>query len=485
MTVSLTSLIILSLVGAIGFLAYRYHHLKQTHANTENELGQLKITLNEITGELDRIEAESRTPSMVDQLTGLPTHQVFEDRLKQTIHNSQRQQSLFAVLALDIDNLSQIDKLGEDLGDNIIKEIAQRFQVSIRQVDTVSRVAGGYFLFLLPRLSRPETAIYVAQRVQDNLLDAIKIGGYEVKVTVSMGIAVYPVDGADSNTLTQLADSALKQAKRNGKNKYQFYQSELHHLGEKELSISKLIRSGELTQHLMIQYRPYFDSVAKKVVYIQATPHLHHPKYGVIPFTNYRNVAENSGKMLEINAWLLRESIQKYKAWKQNGLDAEILAIPVSLKQLENAHFIYTLKEIREELNAKAITLVLEVMDDNMPQNSSYIENLFLTLSEENIKVSVGVIALGHFAIQKINKIPLAYLRIDAELIKQATQHQDKEGILIKLIELAKDENIIVMAEGVENENQKNRLIRLGCQLMEGKLFGVMMPTGSVLETEN
>ena len=313
-------------------------------------------------------------------------------------------------------------------------------------------------------------------------MQSFKIEGYELAVTVSIGIAVYPVDGADPIELIENAATAMRQAKTQGQNKYKFCQSDLQHLGQRELNLVHLIRSPDLFNNLHVQYKPYFNAESNKVYYVQAIPHLRDTIVGMVPFSNFASIAENSGKMLEIYQWLLRQSLKQCQVWSKEGFKPQFVALPIALRQLENAHFIYTINEVMQEFKENNVSLVLDIYDDKLPQNPIFIENLFNTLNDAGIRVAVGVIALGHFAMQKINKIPLNYLKIDAKLVESAASFKDKELILNKIIELAKDENITVIAEGIDNENQKQRLQKLGCELMEGKVFGYLMPTGSVLE---
>lgn len=427
--------------------------------------------------DINNVIAENTSDSIrVDSLTGLPNRHVFEDRLTQAVNNGSRQKTLFAVMSLCVSNWD----------DELLAELAARLQMSIRQVDTVSRFADGYFLFLLPHLTRPETAIYVAQRVQDNLLQSFKIENKEVTADFSMGISIYPIDGSSNEALLKNADSAMRQAQHSGKNQYQFYRPELHHLGQRELGVAQLIRGGDsLYEHLQVRYKPFFNSSTNKVVYVQSTPHIHHPKFGMMPYTEFCRIAENSGKMLQINQWLLDTSIQQFNKWRHHGFTPEYLAINSTLKQLENPDFVYKLSDFSKLLQQDAVNLVLEITDDAIPQNPDFIQKLFNTLTADNIKVAVDVVSLAQFATQKINKIPITYLKIDSGIVKKATNHQKKEDILFKIIELATEERIIVLAEGVDNNHQKIRLQSLGCELMEGQLFGYLMPTGSVLELES
>lgn len=480
---TISTIVITVLLVSLLVITFKYLQLKSLFQKAESELTHLQDEHAEITRETAHQEAVPH--DALDALTGLPNRMVFEDRLTQAINQSKRRQALFAVMALNVDNLSEIRQISEEVQDQLLSDLGRRLQMSIRQVDTLSRFADGYFLFLLPHLSRPETAIYVAQRIQDNLMQSFKIKEHDLFLNVSMGISIHPIDGETKESLLKSADSAMHQAKNSGKNQYQFSQPELHNLGQRELNIAHLIRGENLFKSLQVLYKPFFNPQTNEPIYIQATAHMHHPKLGMVSFTEFGQIAENSGKMLDINEWLLKKALEQLEKWYQENFKPEYIAITASLKQLENPHFIYKLIEIKNQSRIENLKFVLEISDDSMPQNPVYLEKLFNMLNEADIKVSVGVISLARFATQKINKIPLSYLKIDSRLLKEAGIHSEKEDILNKIIALAKDENIIVMAEGVDTEKQKQRLQILGCELMEGKLFGYLMPTGSVLELES
>lgn len=482
MTIDLYLITILILVGLLAYCYIALIRTKRRAQETEIKYKKLRTAHDEIIGEINKIANEPINPEMMDSLSGLPGRRVFEDRIQQSINHSTREKALFAVVCVDIDNFKSINELGKDIGDKVLRELGSRLQMSVRQVDTVTRYVGSCYYLLLPHLTRAETAIYVAQRIQDNLLQTFKIDGHDVTVTVSIGIAIYPIDGGDTTSLIENAAHAMRLAKQQGKNRYQFCQNDLQNLGQRELTLAHLIRTPEFFTQLQVQYKPYFNAETNKVVYVQAIPHLRDPKFGMIPFLQFANITENAGKMLELNKWLLRQSLAQCVAWKNDNFQPEYLAIPVSLRQLENAHFVYALNDLLNEVKEISVKLVLDIYDDKMPQNPIFIENLFHSLNKTGIKVTVGVIALGHFAMQKINKIPLSYLKIDSKLVEGAVAFKDKEFILNQIITLAQDENIIVIAEGIDNESQKIRLKKLGCEIMEGKAFGYLMPSGSVIE---
>lgn len=466
---------LLILSGMLLSLLIKYRRLKSDCLKKSEEISTLKAEHDLIMGEVNELSEESIPQDSIDSITGLPNRTVFEDRLALAILNNQRQKSLFAVMSLTIDNLEDFEDLSVEDHNQLLRDFTRRLQMSVRQVDTISRFANCYFLFLLPYLSKPETAIYVAQRIQDNLLLSFKINKQDINLHVSMGISVYPIDGQDVDVLLKHADTAMRLAKQKGKNQYQFSQPELHHLGQRELNIVNLIRSDQLCDLLSVQYK-YFSNPenarANKIVYVQATPHINHPEIGKIPFSELQPLAENSGRMTEVQEWLLEKISLQMDKWHAERMKPDYIAISTSLRQLENHHLIYKIIDVKNSERFKSSQFVLEISDDHAVQNPAYLEKLFTMLDESNIQISVGIVTLARFSRNKIGKIPLSYLKIDSQLVKDAALNQEKEDIIFKIIELAKLENIMIVAEGVESNNQRTKLQNMGCNLIEDELIG-------------
>lgn len=477
-TLLYTTLIIIAVLGwsLCAFQAVKINKLKKYIADVETELMKLKNTDEAVIEGIADINHQELTKVMFDPLTGLISRQIFEDRLLQTINQSMRLQTSFAVMAIDVDQFKDINKFGYDIGDKFLIELANRLQMSIRQIDTLTRFAGDNFLILLPQLAKPETAAYVAQRIQDNLFQSFKINENEFVATASIGIVIYPIDGDNIHTLLLNAETSLHQAKSHGKNTYQFFQKDIHLLGERELSLSACIRSSDVVNRLIIQYQAYYDVNSSQPYYVQATPFLHHPDLGMITFTKFAKVAENSGKIIEIGEWLLHQAIQQFKKWDTAGFKPKHLAIDVTLRQIENPHFIYLLSDAIKQLNLETTQLVLDITDDNFPVNNVFIDRIFTKINEMGVKIAVGVIALGHFSAQKVGNIPISYLKIDRKLIHSSTVNHNHHEVLNTIIALAKEEKIMVMAEGIDDETKKMLLKELGCDVMEGKIFSHLLP---------
>ncbi len=427
-------------------------------------------------GHKERFLAEmnkNNTSNMtLDPLTGLPDVQVFTDRLLQALNQSKRHKMSFAVMILNLRGVSTFnEELGYDAGDKIIIETANRLKKIIRQVDTVVRYIGSDFVFLLPLLSKPETAAYVAQRAQDALMKPFDIDGKEISVSANMGISIYPVDGEDEASLLKRAEDALQQAKLSGKNTYQFYQKELQMLGQRELSITACFRSANFTDYLLVRYQPHIDVETNQVTCIQAILYFKHPEYGLIPFSEFCKLSENAGRIVEIGEFLLKISIAQFKQWDSENFKPPLLSITVSMKQIENTKFLQTLSQVLQETGFDAKKIMFEISENVLAENSKAVENGFEMLARLGIKISVGIFALGHFAINKISKIPIDYLKIDGRLIQDVLTHDENKHILVMIIGLAKDSKITVVADGIENKEEKILLTQLGCRIMQGKLF--------------
>lgn len=417
----------------------------------------------------------------LDSVTGLPDTQVFTDRLNQAVNQSKRHKMSFAVMRLDLNELSLInDEAGYDIGDKILVETAKRMKLVIRQVDTVTRYIGSNFVFLLPLLTKPETAAYVAQRAQDSMIKPYEIDGKQFSVTASIGIAIFPSDGEDATSLLKNAEIALQKSKTDGKNAYQFFQKELQMLGQRELSLTSTLRGPGVTDLLLVRYQPHIDVQTNTIACVQAVLYLQHPEYGLIAFPDFYKLAENAGKITDVGEWLLTTAIRQFKQWETENFKPPLISMSVSLKQIENPRFLYRLSELLQETEFDPNRIVLEVSENLLTNNSVAVDNGFSMLNRMGIKLSVGVFALGQFALSKISQIPINYLKIDGRLIQDVLNHHENENILGLIINLAKDSQITVIAEGVEHKNQEVLLKQLGCTIMQGGLFASPQPADAV-----
>lgn len=464
--------------AALLWLVYRFisdyreiSRLEKHSTDTETKLKQETANSARLAAELDELKQQFTHNVIYDSLTGLPGRQVYYDRLLQTFNQSSRYQLSFGVMFLDLDGFKIINEaLGHDVGDELLKEVAVRLEGTIRQVDTISRFAGDEFVFILPQLSKPETAAYVAQRLLNVISQPFVIRGQELYVTASIGIATYPLDGDTTAVLLKNAGNALHQAKTRGRNNYQFYREEMHTLSQRELILSSSLQHKDIYQDFSLLYQPEVNVINKEVVCMQALLHWKHPDFGLIALPEFLTLAENCSKINEIGDWVLRNALQQLKKWQTQKFFPRAISIPVSLRQLENPHFTYKAAQLLQELKLDPSMLVLEI-SESILHKMELVEKVAHMLKHMGVQIAIKDFGAGNLALQHLKRFPIDYLKISSVLTQDITINKESEAIVKMILALAKTLQITAVAAGVESPKQKVMLIELGCQIMEGHLF--------------
>ncbi len=407
-----------------------------------------------------------------DSLTGLPGWQIFEDRLKQVLNQSKRHGLTFAILFLDLDDFKIInDVLGLEAGDQLLKEVAERLQASVRQMDTVSRFTGDEFVFILPQVSKPETSAYVAQRLLNAITQPFRIKDQELFITASAGIAIYPADGEEVSMLLQNAESALHQAKAHGDNNYQFYRREMHMISRRELILSSALHNPDTYKEFSLCYQPELSLETKQIICMETFLRWQHPDFGLISTDDFLRFAENTGTILLIGEWILRNACEQFITWQSMGVHPQKIAVNVSLRQLENPHFAYNVSRILQELNLNPDNLILQISEMLLLTKLGLIEKTLHTLKQLGVHIGVTDFGTGNISLQHLRSFPLDYLKLSRELITDITSNEETKAIVKMIIALADTLKLQVIVDGVENAEQKLLLKELGCDLMQGNIF--------------
>lgn len=447
--------------------------LKKQLKNTETQLHTAVTKQTVLLSELNEIKEKYTQNVLYDPLTELPRRHVFEDRLTQAIHQSERYQLTFAVLFLDIDGFKIInDALGHDVGDELLRQAALRLKKAIRQVDSVSYFGGDEFVIVLP-LAKAETAAYVAQRLLNTIADPLQIEGNELYITASIGIAVYPLDGVDAKALLTNAGNALHQAKIHGRNTYQFFHEKMQAMSKRQLRLSSRLQHSEVYHEFSIYYQPQVHSETKKIISMQALLHWQHPELGLLPLSEFLQLAENIGKINEIGEWLLRNALQQLQKWSTEGSHQDIaVAVSVSMRQLENPHFSYKISHLLQEMKVNPSSLILEISEGMVLNKIGIIENCVYMLKQLGVKIAWVDFGMGHLSLQYLKRFSIDYLKMTSSLIQDLTINTDSEAIVSMIIALANSLQITLIADGVENAEQVKKLQELGCFVMQGTFFG-------------
>lgn len=446
--------------------------MKKKLSTTQMQLETATKKQHVLATELNELKEKYTQNVLYDPLTELPRRQIFEDRLTQTVHQGERYHLTFAVLFLDIDGFKVInDALGHDVGDELLRQVALRLKDTIRQVDSISHFGSDEFVVILP-LAKAETAAYVAQRLLNVIAEPLQIFNNELFITTSIGISIFPADGNETKTLLANAGNALHQAKKQGRNTYQFFHADMQTVSKRQLKLDSCLQNTAVYQEFFIYYQPQVHSKTKKIIGMQVLLHWQHPEFGLIPMHEFLPIAENVGKINEIGEWLLRSVLQQLQKWQKMGFYSGFISVPVSIKQLESPHFTYKVSHILQEMKLNPVSLMLEISEGILINKLGIIENSVYILKQLGVQIAIVDFGTGHLSLQDLQRFTIDYLKISSTLIQEITTNKENEAIINMIIALANSLHITIVAEGVETEEQAKRLEALGCFVMQGKLFG-------------
>lgn len=475
----LSTTIILSLLLIASFTRsyYKTNLLKKSLTSAENQLQEQTIKQASVLQAFDELKEKLHHNMLYDALTGLPGRTMFDDRLQQTINQSKRYKLPFAVMCLDLDGFRLINEaLGHDIGDELLKEVSKRLKNAIRKMDTLSRFGGDEFVLILSHLSKAESVVYVAQRFLNVLSQPFKIREHELYITGSIGISTFPLDGNDVNTLLKHADNALHQAKVKSRNTYQFYREEMHALSQRELVLNSTLQSQNIFKDFIIYYQPAVNVDTKQITNMQASLYWQHPDLGFISQNDFIKTAENGGRTGAIFEWLLRNSCYQLKKWhavdKSQSISVGVTVIP---HQLENLNFVNKISQILQEVQLAPSYLVIEISETFLLNKTDLVEKALNMLKHLGVQVAIKDYGIGHLSLQQLKHLPLDYIKIASELVKDITINKDSEMIVKMIIALSKSLQVTVAAEGISSEKQLMSLKEWGCSLMQGEFFSLPM----------
>ena len=386
-------------------------------------------------------------------------------------------------MILNIDEFNAINQVyGSVFGNKLLSEVANRLQTVLRQVDTVSRYAGDSYFFILPELSNPEVSVLVAQRIQDSIIQPFTIDNHRIFVTASIGISVFVSEDAESDKLVKNAEAALNKARASGRNTYRIHNQLEHKLNPDDESLNQYFSSNTFLEKLVMLYQPYIDINQDKICTVHAMPYFNHPENGMMPFHQFIHSAEENGKMVEIGKWQLREAIQQFKSWKTAGYRIENIMMSATLSQLESDNSIQYAADMIDKAGVDKSKIILDIANINAKLNSEAFKETLQALKDADMKIAINIMSLGRLALHNILEFPINYLKIDELLVKGLILNLDNEAIIASLIAISNNADIRVIAEGVDFDNQKEKLKELGCSIMKGKQFGGAVPGNELFE---
>ena len=428
-------------------------------------------TLEDIT---DRKVAENQVQFLAyyDALTELPNRTLLRDRLGKALAGSRRRKDKVAVLFLDLDRFKVInDSLGHSFGDLLLRKIADRLKSQVREQDTVARVGGDEFLVVLTDVKDGTDAAIAAEKIMDAMIAELVIQGRSFSVSCSMGISIFPEHGADSETLIKNADAAMYSAKESGRNTFQFFSEKMNAEVVERLTLEHGLRAALDKKEFFLVYQPQMDMATGTIVGFEALLRWQHPELGTIAPDRFMGIAENSGLILPIGAWVLRTACSQARKWQDEGLCATPVAVNVSAVQFRQPGFREVVSRVLSETGLACQYLELEVTESLLLSNADMTSSVLRELKGMGLKLAIDDFGTGYSSLSYLKQFPFSKLKIDRSFIRDVAVNSDDAAITTAIISMAKSLSLKVIAEGVENEAQMSFLRKLGCEEIQGYYF--------------
>ncbi len=440
---------------------------------------------------IERQRAETRiaTLAFYDSLTGLPNRQQFRDRIEQSLCSAQRYGRMMSLLFLDLDRFKQVnDNLGHTVGDQLLREVARRLIQSVRLSDhvsrpqtpdlqaSISRLGGDEFTVLLSEIRGVEDAARVAKRLLKSLGETIRVNGQEVFATTSIGIAVYPDDGEDAETLIRNADRAMYHAKSRGRNNYQFYTESLNDSGSRRLHLEAQLRRALERNELTIHYQPVHDTETSELTGAEALLRWDSPEAGSVSPAEFVPVAEESGLIAPIGEWVLRSACHQSRAWRDAGYRGIRMAVNLSGHQIRQSNLAEIVAGALEESGLEASDLELEITESTIMQDDQVTLDTLRELHRMGVGLALDDFGTGYSSLSYLRRFPINRVKIDRSFVREVTTCSDDAALTTAIVAMARSLRLGVVAEGVETREQADFLRLLGCHELQGYLFSPALP---------
>jgi len=418
-----------------------------------------------------------------DSLTNLPNRALLNDRLAQAISFAQRHHEKLAVLFMDLDRFKHInDSLGHSVGDHLLQSVGQRISECVRATDTVSRQGGDEFVVLFAEVSDANDAATCADKILAAVRRPHYIDEHDVHVTASVGIALYPDDGGDADTLIENADFAMYQAKDIGRDNYQFYRTDLNSTATDRQLLETDLRHAIHRQEFELYYQPKINLHTGAVSGAEALLRWRHPVRGVVSPAHFISIAEESGMIVPIGQWVLREACRQAKAWREAGLAPIRLAINVSAVELRAKDFASDVSSLLRETGFDPGMLELELTEAFLMQDSISTAEVLAAIKAVGVRLALDDFGTGYSSLSHMRRFPIDTLKVDKSFVRDVTTDAGDASVVSAVINMAKSLHIQVIAEGVETREQLEFLQEHGCPEAQGNYFSYPLVAGAFAE---
>jgi diguanylate cyclase (GGDEF)-like protein/PAS domain S-box-containing protein len=422
--------------------------------------------------ERKRAESQIRHLAEHDALTELPNRVLLLDRLEQALHKAQRSGTLVGLLFIDLDHFKNInDTLGHEIGDELLRHVSQRIQLALRASDTISRTGGDEFTVLLPDLNEPGDSERVTQTILASLARPVWLSDHEIVVSASIGISIYPGDGETAQRLIQCADIAMYHSKDHGRNTYSFYTSDMNVRVSERMLLEHRMRQALERGEFVLHYQPQVSAADGEIRGLEALARWQHPEIGMISPARFIPVAEDSGLILRLGDWVLREACRQMRQWFDAGLPRMTIAVNISAIQFREANFVASVRAALRDTGLPPELLELEITESVMMNHVEQTMGCLRELKDIGVRFSIDDFGTGYSSLTYLKRFPIDKLKIDQSFVRGVVVDPQDASIVRTIIALADSLNLTTIAEGVESAEVCDALFDLGCGEIQGYLF--------------
>jgi diguanylate cyclase (GGDEF)-like protein/PAS domain S-box-containing protein len=428
---------------------------------------------------LHKIEETLRFQAQHDALTGLPNRSFFRQRVLEAIEQAAENGTRFAVLFIDLDGFKHVnDTLGHSVGDLLLKRVAERFSGCLRRTDVIARMGGDEFTVLLPQIQTLEEPELTAHRLLSTLTRNLTVDGQDLYITASIGVSLYPEHGVDADTLLKLADLAMYQAKEQGKNSFEVCNEHMTARTRERLTLENQLRRALERDEMRLAYQPLVDLRSGEIIGVEALARWEHPTLGWVPPSKFIPLAEETGQILALGSWVLREACRAGARWQKNGNPLRV-SVNLSARQLALPRFGELVLSALDASGLEPYLLELELTERALLGSAEAGETVLYRLREMGVHLAVDDFGTGYSSLSYLRRLPLDSVKIDSSFVKELVSrsdddfvvHEQTQAIVKAIVDLSHALSLSVVAEGVETPEQRECLIRLGCDGMQGYLF--------------
>ncbi|MDE2439994.1 MAG: EAL domain-containing protein [Betaproteobacteria bacterium] len=422
-----------------------------------------------------------------DPLTNLPNRLAFEAQLAQALRLCERDNHQLALMVIDLDNFKNInDSLGHHFGDDLLQQVAHRLRECVRSSDLVARLGGDEFVVVLPEIETPLTAARVASKVQVNLGDSYRVGEHVLYATPSIGISLFPIDGLDPNTLLRNADTAMYHAKNAGRNNHQFYTARMNEAAGERLQMENELRqavSGIAPGHceFSLHFQPQIQTATGKVIGLEALLRWDNSTFGRVSPMRFIAIAEDTGLILPLGDWVIWETCRLTRSLKDQGMDDVRVAINISAQQLRHDNLLLLIRGALACYDLSPRDIELEITESTAMQNPEVTLSILDQLAAMGIMLAIDDFGTGYSSLAYLKHLPINRLKLDRSFVTDIETDANDAAICTATIALGHSLGLELVAEGVETEEQRDFLARLGCDTLQGYLYSKPMPFADVV----